>query len=78
MSFSLKKKNTFSSSFYSRLFSKTKNQLKDIFSSYRKDNIKKIESLIREQYIRERMFREQAPLDGRDVVTFLVNKNYTE
>jgi len=39
--------------------------------SYRKDSIKKIKSLIREQYA-------SPSLDGRDIVTFLVNKNYTE
>jgi len=58
------------SSFYSYLFSKAKSRLKDIFSFYRKDNIKKIKSFIREQYA-------ASSLDGRDVVTFLVNKNYT-
>jgi len=57
------------SSFYG-LFSKTKSRLKDIFPFCRKDSIKKIKSLFREQYA-------APPLDGRDIVTFLVNKNYT-
>jgi len=58
------------SSSYNCPFSKAKGRLKDIFSSYQKDNIKKIKSLVREQYA-------ALPLDGRDVITFLVNKNST-
>jgi len=50
---------------------KRKVELKDIFPFCRKDSTKKIKSLIREQYA-------VSPLDGRDIVTFLVNKNYTE
>jgi len=43
-----------------------KSRLKDLFA-YLEDNIKR-KSLIREQYA--------APLLGRGVITFLVNKNY--
>jgi len=53
------KKDIFRASFYSCLFSKAKSRLKDIFSFYRKDNIKKIKSFILEQYM-------ALPLDGRD------------
>jgi len=64
------KTDIFLSSFYSCLFNKVKSQLKDIFSAYRKNNIKKIKWLIREQYA-------APPLNGLNVVIFLVNKNYT-
>jgi len=46
-------------SFYGCFFGKTKSQL-DIFPFYRKDSIKKIKSLIREQYA-------APPLDGSDI-----------
>jgi len=63
------KKDIFLSSFYGCLF-KTKSRLKDMFPFCRKDSLKKIKSLIREQYA-------APPLDECDIVKFLVNKNYT-
>jgi len=58
-------------SFLSCFFDKTESRLKDISPFCRKDSIKKLKSLIREQYV-------APPLDGCNIVKFLENKNRIE